>query len=222
MGRFHYRVLSDLGFDVTTVDPDPTAGADYLTVPAGKRPETVCVAVPMDHLAETAAGFAGQTRALLIEKPGATSEADARELAGLLSGEHVAVGYVERFNPQVRALARALADSPPPTSALCRRWNNRPTADVALDLVSHDVDLVRHLGLGCPVAYEAGGCPVRVREIIIRTSGRTVRTDLMAHSTSPLHAQWHAFLSKRQGYATLTDAVHVLSVLSERAMGATA
>src|SRR4051812_33272477 len=29
MGRFHTKVLADLGYDVSTLDPDPGAGADY-------------------------------------------------------------------------------------------------------------------------------------------------------------------------------------------------
>lgn len=35
----------------------------------------------------------------------------------------------------------------------------------------------------------------------------------MQHDTSPLHAQWHAFLANRPayGYATLEDACAVLS-----------
>jgi predicted dehydrogenase len=213
MGRFHSKVLSDFGYDVTTVDPDPGAGADYLSVPAGKRPSVVCVAVPMEHLAETAARFP-DARHLLIEKPMAPTLGEAVELADRLAGQHVAVGYVERFNPTVHALQRALMDSPPPVAARFRRWNNRPSPDVALDLRSHDVDLSMFLGLSCPTEFdEQADRPFRVRDILVRTQGRAVRADLMAHHTSPLHAQWHAFLSGHELYATPSDAVVVLEAL---------
>lgn len=221
MGRFHRKVLMDLGYDVTTVDPDPTAGADYLSVPSGRHPGVVCVATPMEHLAETAAGFALHTQHLLIEKPGATTYGDALSLASLLGGQRVAVGYVERFNPVVRAVRavlchRATLGMFPPSGAHFTRWNDRPSSDVALDLQSHDIDLVQHLQLTCPVTLNTrAGVGVRRREIDIHgTAFGLLRYDLMDHDTSPLHAQWHSFLSDRSGYATPADAVHVLARLS--------
>jgi predicted dehydrogenase len=214
MGGFHRRVLADLGYDVTTVDPDPAAGADYLSVPARRCPGVVCVAVPIAQLAETAAQFT-TARHLLLEKPMAPTLGEAVELADRLGGQHVAVGYVERFNPTVRALQRALADSPPPIAARFRRWSDRPSPDRALDLMSHDVDLAAFLGLHCPTEFDAADDhPVRVRDIMVRTASRTARADLTAHDTSPLHAQWHAFLSGREGYATPADAVAVLEALT--------
>jgi prephenate dehydrogenase len=55
MGAFHKKALSDLGYDVTTVDPDVNAGADYTRTPHGSHYEVVCVACPIEHLAEQAA-----------------------------------------------------------------------------------------------------------------------------------------------------------------------
>lgn len=214
MGGFHRRVLRDLGLDVTTVDPDPLVGADCLTAP-GRRFDVVCVAVPIPHLAEQAARWAGHEGWLLIEKPGAATTGQATDLAALLAGQRVAVGYVERFNPQVRGLAERLADAAPPTSAYFRRWNVRPTTDIALDLQSHDLDLARLLGLDCHVTYDcaAGQQQVR-REVTIRTSPWTLHADLTAHDTSPLHAQWHALLSDRGGWASISDAARTLANLS--------
>ncbi|MES2867637.1 MAG: hypothetical protein V4703_12915 [Actinomycetota bacterium] len=206
-------VLRDLGLDVTTVDPDPSMGADHAGVPRG-RFDVVCVATPIAHLADEAARWVGFEGHLLIEKPAAASNTDARELAALLVGQRVAVGYVERFNPCVRAMARALADAPPPVSAVFRRWNDRPATDVRLDLTVHDIDLAGHLGLACPVRFDTrAGSPVKAREITVRTDGGACRADLTAHDTSPLHAQWHAFLSGRAGCASLKDAVRVLAAV---------
>lgn len=218
MGTFHRRVLRDLGLDVTTVDPDVSRGADYLAIPP-RRFDVVCIATPIGQLAGEAARWVGHEGWLLIEKPMCSSVGDAVELAGLLEGQRVAVGYVERFNPQVRALREALDVIPAPLSARFTRWNDRPCDNIALDLASHDVDLVAHLGLTCPVAFDAR-CdgPYKRREILMafalpsrRAALETV--DLMAHTESPLHAQWEAFLGGHKGYATPTDAIDVLTAL---------
>ncbi len=221
MGHFHRKVLADLGMDVTTVDPSPAAGADYLSVPAACRPDVVCIAVPIEHLADEAAAWEGHEGWLLIEKPGAPTLEQARDLAYLLDGQRVSVGYVERFNPVVRGAKAMLehcreGDHHHPTSATFTRWNDRTSEDVPIDLQSHDVDLARHLELACPVTFDArAGVGVRRREIEIHgRSFAPLRYDLTAHNTSPLHAQWHAFLSGRPGYATPADAIGVLAALA--------
>ncbi len=216
MGTFHRRALRDLGLDVTTVDPDPAAGADYLSVP-GCNYDAVCIATPIAYLAENAARWAGHEGWMLIEKPAAPTLAEALTLAEKLRGQRVAVGYVERFNPRVRRLRELLADSSPRMSRFTR-WNDRPSPDVRLDLESHDIDLARFLGLDQgAVTYDArADMPTRRRKITVY-AGRAgnLCVDLMAHDTSPLHAQWHAFLANRPtyGYATLEDACAVLSAL---------
>ncbi len=222
MGTFHARVLRDLGLDVTTVDPDPAVGADCTTVPAHRNFDAVCIATPIDHLVTEAERWAGHHGWLLIEKPAAPSLLEAKRLAAILHGQRVCVGYVERFNPRVRRLRELLADSPPPRTARFTRWNDRPSFDVALDLGSHDIDLARFLGLTCPVAFDQrAAAPVRRRAIEVRVdNGRALTVDLMAHDTSPLHAQWHAFLANRPtyGYATLEDAVAVLAHIEHAPM----
>lgn len=209
MGGFHRKVLRDLGLDVSTVDPDPSAGADWLTVPKHTIPEVVCVATPMGSLAEQAAEWAGHEGWLLVEKPGATTVQDARALSLALEGQRVAVGYVERFNPQARRVRAHLQDVVP-SFARFTRWNNRPCPDVRLDLMSHDVDLARWLELPCIAMFDcAAPRPTRRREVEV--GGLTV--DLTAHDTSPLHAQWHTFLSDGGGCATLGDATAVLDAV---------
>lgn len=217
MGMFHRRALRDLGLDVTTVDPDPAAGADCVGVPYVPGGfDVVCVAVPIAHLAEQAARWSGFEGWLLIEKPGAPCLSDARELARLLDGQRVAVGYVERFNPVVRQLQRDLVGRVP-RAACFTRWNDRPSENVEIDLRAHDVDLARFLELDCPVSFAAkAATPFRRRLIEVLTGDPrdALTVDLTAHDTSPLHAQWHAFLSGRPGYATPADAVAALAALA--------
>lgn len=214
MGTFHRKVLRDLGHDVTTVDPAP-GRADHRTIPTHGNFAVVCVAAPIDALADEAARWAGYGGRLLIEKPMAATRGDGDELAALLEGQRVAVGYVERFNPQVRRLARELAELPPPTYARFVRTSDRPSSDVALDLRAHDVDLARFLNLWCPKWFQCAADEIeKVRTIEVLAGDRTVTANLLEHDTSPLHAQWHAFLSGRAGYATPADAVATLRSLA--------
>lgn len=205
MGKFHRRVLRDLGYDVTTADP---AGHGDFLRPPRRFFDVTCVATPIDHLAEVAADRLPFSEALLVEKPLAPSVEDATAFASQIEGQRVAVGYVERFNPQVRALAASGA-----SEALFVRWNVRPSADVALDLTSHDIDLARWLGLDATYDSRAGAEQVRRQVITDRGA-----FDLCAHDTSPLHAQWHSFLSGMPGPATTDDAVAVLAQLEMAAL----
>src|ERR1041384_6115914 len=223
MGGFHRGVLRDLGYDVTTVDPNPAAGADHLRLPS-RRFDVVCIAAPIEHLADEAAQWVGHEGWLLVEKPFASTLPDARVLAEQFTGQRVAVGYVERFNPQVRRLGELLYREKV-ESAVFYRHNPRPSPNVGLDLQSHDIDISAFLGLTCSVKYEsfAGGGRIRMRMVLLsRRYGADLIVDLMAHDTSPLHAQWHAFLSGRPGYATPADAVHVLRVLELQRLPAAA
>lgn len=222
MGTLHRRVLRDLGLDVSTVDPDITTGADHATLP-NRRFDVVCVATPIRWLADTAAVWAGHEGWLLIEKPAAPTLNDARQLASLLKGQRVAVGYVERFNPQVRKLRDWLTNETP-TMARFSRWNERPTPDALLDLQSHDVDLANHLGLTCPTVFDTRAEQrTRRREIMVRTTNhRPYVADLMEHNTSPLHAQWHHFLSGQAGPATPHDAIAVHEALEPQTLRAAA
>lgn len=184
MGRFHHRALSDLGVNVTTVDPDPAAGADYRSVPKHLSFEVVCVAAPIPHLAEQAAAWSGHDGWLLIEKPMAASLAEAENLIEAVDGQRVAVGYVERFNPRVRELRDRLAGQPM-LRARFTRCNDRPSPDVTLDLATHDFDLARHLGVSGPVTFfHRAGFPTKRRRIDGRAPDGPVLLDLTDHRES--------------------------------------
>lgn len=213
MGGFHARVLRDLGLDVTTVDPDPVVGADYQRVPS-RNFEVACIAAPIGWLVDEAACWVAHEGWLLVEKPFAETLERAVMLAAAFEGQRVAVGYVERFNPQVRVLRSMLAEHDP-SLVTFQRWNTRRSPDARLDLAAHDIDLAAFLGVACPVRFDArSDAPRHVRRVDV--DGR-VAVDLMAHETSPLHAQWHAFLSDRAGFATPADAIHVHETLATTA-----
>lgn len=100
---------------------------------------------------------------LLIEKPVATTLAEADEIIDLASGQGVlvATGHVERFNAALRAAAAYVNAPRFVESHRLAPFNPRGTdVAVVLDLMIHDIDLVLSL-VRAPVAQvDAVGVPV--------------------------------------------------------------
>ena len=222
MGRFHAKVLADLGYEVFTVDP-AVVEADYATIAEAKLAQdydVAAIATPANMLVTSAFQMAGTP--MLVEKPFATSLQDAEMLAAYLNGAGapVCVGFVERFNPKVRWLKQERLNHGRVQRATFTRYSDRPS-DSPLDLLSHDVDLARYLGLGSLVAeYDhRHDQPEKVRQIEVEFSDQTVWVDLMDHNLSPLHALWHAFLSGKD-YPKPEDAVAVFRTLDLMAAAA--
>lgn len=223
MGGYHAKILRWLGYDVSTCDPDPDKGADFTDVDVGtwRSAAAVAIAVPIQYAAEEAARWHAFNGRLLLEKPVARTHAECVALADELVNVRVGVGYVERFNPVVRALQKAVVGSAV-TSATFTRWNPRPSWDVALDLASHDVDLTRWLGLKCEPAYRTWAESSRlVRNVSLTVAdafhGSLTQTfDLTAYEPedgNPLCAEWHALFTDSPDVATLQDAAAVLAAL---------
>lgn len=212
MGRIHAHVLRDLGYQVTTVDPDPYANANCATLEHAlltKRYHIAALATPVQHLLGAAYRLAGTP--MLIEKPCATTAHTAQLLANRLRREHVTVGYIERFNPVVRELKRTLE---PTTVAHAHftRWSDRPSWNPTLDLMVHDLDLAHHLRIPTErCTYDVRTQQeAKQRTIHLQHHDSTTTTvDLMAHNQSPLHTLWHAHTTG-QATPTLSDAVHAL------------
>jgi UDP-N-acetylglucosamine 3-dehydrogenase len=169
MGTHHLRVLSSLdGVEVVAVvDPDANRRAHarrahpHLSAHASldealdrNALDFVCAAVPVPHLVATAHAALAAGLHVLVEKPTAPTEEealaliDAAEERGLLLG----VGHVERFNPAVIALKRKLEAGVIGRvhQMHARRLSPFPNRDsmlgVALDLATHDIDVMRFIG----------------------------------------------------------------------------
>jgi|SRR5580658_121196 predicted dehydrogenase len=84
------------------------ASTDWRSV-VDAAPDIVVVAVTHDRLAEIAAAAAAAGRHVLIEKPGARSEAELLPVAAAASGVRVKIGFNHRFHPAMLK-ARALID----------------------------------------------------------------------------------------------------------------
>lgn len=226
MGTFHRRVLRDLGYEVDAVDPREETGAEYRSTAEamlGHSYAAAAVAVPVDQLVGAAFELAGCPK-LLVEKPFAPTPREAAMLGAYLTERgSVCVNYVERFNPYVRWLAGRLKVAAHVRAVRFTRWSDRPSADVTTDLLTHDVDLARHLLVGgwgnravelCHFDVRAGQpekrrtievdvvAPAQPPEVwsanMAALVDQTWRVDLMDHDQSPLHAIWHAFLTEAQ------------------------
>ena len=155
------------GVDVVSiVDPDPEKLARARRVVPGAVTRSsfaeavdstaldfACLAIPVPALPSLALQAVEAGVPSLIEKPTAPSEEEA--LAVIEEAERqgvmICVGHVERFNPAVRALKRKLGEGAIGRiyQVHARRLSPFPRRDsmlgVALDLATHDIDVIRFL-----------------------------------------------------------------------------
>ena len=158
MGQKHYKAFKQVeGAKVVgVVEPQ---NYDNFTCPVYKNTEELLrnhnidcavIATPTSIHLEAATPLIEKNKHLLIEKPLTKSMDDANTLKEMVEAatSKVAVGYVERFNPAIQAVAKAIKGE---TIISCeaRRVGPYPSritdVGVKLDLAVHDVDLVRFL-----------------------------------------------------------------------------
>lgn len=168
MGSIHLRVLNQLDDVelVAAVDPSEERRmvaeralpglrtfADLGTAVRATSPDFVCIAAPAGALPTLVHEALEAGIAILVEKPLAAVEEEA--LAAVRAAEDhgllLAVGHVERCNPAVIALKGKLdAGAAGMIYQLhARRLSPFPDRDsmlgVALDLATHDIDVMRYL-----------------------------------------------------------------------------
>ncbi|WEK57847.1 MAG: Gfo/Idh/MocA family oxidoreductase [Candidatus Brevundimonas phytovorans] len=163
MGRNHARVLSELrDVELTTVfDPDAVTaegvaeayGATAVTtaqafVAAGL--DAAVIATPNRFHAELGVALLNAGVHVLVEKPIAATTADAQAMidAAKVNNRVLMVGHVERFNPAVDTVKRAI-DGDEIISIQITRVGPFPPrmgeVGVVIDLAVHDIDIIRHL-----------------------------------------------------------------------------
>ncbi len=163
MGRNHARVLSDIrDFDVTTIfDMDAVTAqgvADVYDAQAVTSVEAfvaadldaAVVSTPNRTHADLTVALLERGVHVLVEKPIAATVADARRMidAAKTSDRVLMVGQVERFNPAVEAVKRAIADEKVISIQITRVGPFPPRmgeVGVVIDLAVHDIDIIRHL-----------------------------------------------------------------------------
>lgn len=132
--------------------------------------EALSIAVPATLHHKTAMPLLEKGKHLLIEKPLATTVAEAEAIVNLAKEKNLSlgVGQVERFNPAMEYLekrcgktrfieAHRLANYPPPRPGQHRRGTE---VGVVLDLMIHDIDLVLSMVEGKVERFDAVGIPV--------------------------------------------------------------
>ncbi len=174
-GRNHARILAAMPNVelVGIVDRDPdrahavaaSVGAPVVDDIHAINPpvDGVVVAVPTADHAEVAAPLLEAGIAVLIEKPIATSLAEADRLLALAdaAGATLAVGHTERHNPAVAAALPLI--STPRFIEVHRLAAFQPRSldvDVILDVMIHDIDILLAIVGDEPASIEAVGVPV--------------------------------------------------------------
>jgi predicted dehydrogenase len=174
LGQHHARLLAAMdGVELVGVIDIRRERAEEIAARVGTRAFTsatdvgdldaVCIAVPTDAHVEVALPFIHLGVAVLVEKPLASSVADADRLIAAAEGRGVllAAGHTERFNP---AVAAALPLVSAPRFVEVHRLGTFPDRsldiDVIFDLMIHDLDLLL-ASVGSPVvSIEAVGVHV--------------------------------------------------------------
>ena len=163
MGRNHARVLAEVqGVDLTTIfDPDAVTGqgvADLYGANAVTTAEAfvdagldcAVVATPNRFHADLGVALLEKGVHVLVEKPIAPTVEDAQRMidAAKANDRVLMVGHVERFNPAVETVRRAIADEDVISIQVTRVGPFPPRmgeVGVVIDLAVHDIDIIRHL-----------------------------------------------------------------------------
>lgn len=166
-GKNHARVISELSNArlVAVCDTDPTraeaigkkysaawfsSDEDLLKMPGV---EAVCICTPTTTHAEVASKAIMHGKHILLEKPMASTAAQARDILRQAEGDKVLimVGFIERFNPAIQRLKKIVdhGDLGEVVLAFSRRVGRWPErigdVGVVKDSAIHDIDIMRFL-----------------------------------------------------------------------------
>ncbi|GAA0381735.1 Gfo/Idh/MocA family oxidoreductase [Brevundimonas terrae] len=163
MGRNHARVANDMReFDLMAVfDPDGVTAdgvaaayeaSAYTDLDAfvASGIDAAVVATPNRFHADTAVALLERGVHVLVEKPIAPTVAESQRIidAARANNRVLMVGHVERFNPAVETVKRAIADDEIISIQITRVGPFPPRmgeVGVVIDLAVHDIDIIRHL-----------------------------------------------------------------------------
>lgn len=180
MGRYHAEKFARVAQLVGVVDAD-AARARALTDKLGGAPlsdyrelfgkvDAAVIAVPTDRHHAIARDCLEHGLHLLIEKPIATTLAEADELIELAAEKRVVLqtGHVERYNKAFRALAQRMQRPVFVEAERLAAFKQRGAeVDVVLDLMIHDLDLACALARAEPTDVSACGFRVLTQDIDI-------------------------------------------------------
>jgi predicted dehydrogenase len=158
MGANHARVVRSIADArvALVVDPDAdrartlaaSVGAEWeSSVPDNLAVDAAIVAAPADVHREVALPILAAGVPVLVEKPIAETLDDARALVDAAAASDVIlmVGHVEQFNTAVMELDRLLHDVVHVQADRVGPYAGRINESVVLDLMIHDLDIVRRI-----------------------------------------------------------------------------
>jgi predicted dehydrogenase len=200
LGRHHARILSQLP-DVEMIgiyDRRPEA-AEAVANEHGVRVwssyeelagqlDAAVVAAPTVAHAELGCDLLGRGVHVLVEKPIASSLAEADALLAAQGDRVLAVGHVEYFNPAVQALRGALGPNDPPRFLEVQRlavFTPRSLdVDVVLDLMIHDIQILHALDPSPLQEVRATGIAVLSRRVDIANARIALASGCVANLTA--------------------------------------
>jgi predicted dehydrogenase len=202
-GRNHARVYHELqkqgaGVELVAVVDNDVAQAQAVASQFGcsalagveelfGRVEAASVAVPTLHHRGVAAALMAAGIDVLIEKPLASTLAEADELISLANANQrvVQVGHLERFNPAVRATIPLITK--PMFFEVHRLSVFSPRSldvDVVLDLMIHDIDVVLSFVKSPIKEIRAVGLPVVTEKVDIANVRMEFESGCVANLTA--------------------------------------
>jgi predicted dehydrogenase len=182
MGRYHAEKLAALrGVKLVAVADADRTRAETLAAKLGAAPMTdyreifgkadaAVIAVPTDRHHAVARDCLQHGLHLLIEKPIATTLAEADELIALADNKRLVLqtGHVERYNKAFRSLIGRMQRPVFIEAERLAAFKHRGAeVDVVLDLMIHDLDLACALARTEPSAVSACGFRVLTHDIDI-------------------------------------------------------
>ena len=197
-GRNHVRVLSRLpGVELVAIVDSDLTKAQTLATEHGGRPfasldsvptiDAAVVATPTHSHEEVATRLLNSGIDVLVEKPIAATAAAGDRLARLAEDRKriLQVGHLERFNPAVIALEKALTV---PLFFEIHRLSiftaRSLDVDVVLDLMIHDLDLVLSLTQAMPEEIRAAGISVLSNKVDIANVRLSFASGCIANLTA--------------------------------------
>jgi predicted dehydrogenase len=188
-GQNHIRVIRQLdGVELAAVvDTDPARGSLPSIQPVLGEIDAAIVATPTVTHEPVAAPLLEAGIDVLVEKPIAESSAAGERLARLAQerGRILQVGHLERFNPAVTALEKAV--TLPLFFEIHRLSVFTPRSldvDVVLDLMIHDLDIVLGLTRELPNEIRAAGISVLSRRVDIANVRLSFASGCIANLTA--------------------------------------
>ncbi len=149
--------------------------------------DAVSIAVPTSAHYDTARDFLSDGVDVLLEKPITQTLEQADDLIRIArdKGAVLQIGFVERFNPAIRALAEFLHRPLFIEAHRLHPFFTRGTdVDVILDLMIHDLDIILHF-VHSPVArVDATGVSVLSEEVDIANARVTFENGCVANITA--------------------------------------